>query len=223
MSLFAIVIIDLALAGDNAIVIGMAARNLPKQQQKKVIIWGTIGAITVRVLATLVVVWLLSIPGLRFIGGIILLWIGYKLIVEEEDDAGDTSKVSATFWKAVATIIVADMVMGLDNVLAVAAASQGEFLLVVIGLIISIPLIIYGSTLVIKLINRFPWVLYVGAGIIAWTAGLMILDEPFIHDIISPMPVLKWSIVVLLTALVFLAGRMTMQRQQRRQLEQVNN
>lgn len=207
MPLLAIIIIDLALAGDNAIVIGMAARNLPAHQQKKAIIWGAVGAIVIRVLATLVVVWLLSIPGLRFIGGIVLLWIGYKLIVDKEDPE-ESGKVSAGFWKAVSTIVVADIVMGLDNVLAVAAAAQGDFILVIIGLIISIPLIIYGSTLVIKLMDKFPWLIFAGAAVIAWTAGLMITDEPFVSNAIEGMRVVKWLIVVLATLLVFVAGRL---------------
>src|SRR5690606_8933808 len=121
-------------------------------------IFGTIGAIVIRILATLVVVWLLSIPGLRLVGGIILLWISYKLIVDKEE-TNETVRVSLSFWRAVSTIIIADIVMGLDNVLAIAAAAQGEFVLVVIGLIISIPLIIFGSTLVIKLMDRFSWLI----------------------------------------------------------------
>lgn len=214
MPLLAIVVIDLALAGDNAIVIGMAARNLPVHQQKKVIIFGTIGAIIIRILATLVVVWLLSIPGLRLLGGIILLWISYKLIVDKEE-TNETVRVSLSFWRAVTTIIIADMVMGLDNVLAIAAAAQGEFLLVVIGLIISIPLIIFGSTLVIKLMERFPWLIYVGAAIIAWTAGVMMTDEPFINREIAGLFAVKWGIVIMSTIVVFVAGRLTMRRRER--------
>lgn len=207
MPLLAIIIIDLALAGDNAIVIGMAARNLPAHQQKRAIIWGAVGAIVIRVLATVVVVWLLSIPGLRLVGGIVLLWIGYKLIIDKEEP-DSASKVSAGFWKAVSTIVVADIVMGLDNVLAVAGAAQGDFVLVVIGLIISIPLIIYGSTLVIKLMDKFPWLIFIGAGVIAWTAGLMITDEPFVSSALEGLVVVKWLIVIAVTVAVFAAGRL---------------
>jgi YjbE family integral membrane protein len=178
-ALISIIIIDLVLAGDNAIVIGLAARNLPIEHQKKVIIWGTIGAVFIRAVATLAVVWLLKIPGLLLIGGIILIWIAYRLLVEEKQH---NIQAGENIWAAVRTIIIADAVMGLDNVLAVAGAAHGSFLLVVLGLLISVPIVIWGSTLILRLINRFPIIIVIGAAILAWTASKMIVDEPIIEQ-----------------------------------------
>jgi YjbE family integral membrane protein len=175
-ALLAIVVIDLVLAGDNAIVIGLAARNLPKENQKKVIIWGTVGAIVIRAAATLAVVWLLKIPGLLLAGGLILIYIAYKLMVEEKDHDIEAQN---NVWAAIRTIIIADAVMGLDNVLAVAGAAHGDFLLVVIGLLISVPIVVWGSTLFLKLIDKYPVIITIGAGVLAWTASKMIVGEKF--------------------------------------------
>ncbi|MCE3023197.1 YjbE family putative metal transport protein, partial [Staphylococcus pasteuri] len=131
-------------------------------QQKKVIIWGTVGAIFIRILATLVVVWLLNIPGLLLLGGLLLIWIAYKLLVKEKNH--DDIKAEKSLWNAVRTIIIADAAMGLDNVLAVAGAAHGSFLLVVLGLLISVPVVVWGSTLIISWIERFPSLIYIGAG-----------------------------------------------------------
>ncbi|MDR7071254.1 TerC family protein [Fictibacillus barbaricus] len=175
-ALLAIVVIDLVLAGDNAIVIGLAARNLPKQNQKKVILWGTVGAIVIRAAATLAVVWLLKIPGLLLAGGLILLYIAYKLMVEEKDHDVEAKD---NIFAAIRTIIIADAVMGLDNVLAVAGAAHGDFLLVVIGLLISVPIVVWGSTLFLKLMEKYPFIITIGAGVLAWTASKMIVGEKF--------------------------------------------
>ena len=148
-ALAAIIVIDLALAGDNAIVIALAARNLPPHLQKRAILWGTFGAIAVRVVMTMAVVWLLGIPGLMAAGGAILVWIAYKLLKPQEGE-GHEVKAAATFWGAMQTIVIADAAMGLDNVLAVAGAAHGSFALVVIGLLISIPIVVWGSTLILK-------------------------------------------------------------------------
>ncbi|GAB6181397.1 TerC family protein [Desulfotomaculum defluvii] len=202
-ALLAIVLIDLVLAGDNAIVIGLAARNLPVDQQRKVIVWGTVGAIGIRALATLVVVWLLKIPGLLLVGGLLLIWIAYKLLVEEKShdvDAGQSS------WEAIRTIIIADAVMGLDNVLAVAGTAHGSFLLVILGLLISIPIVVWGSTIVIKWIERFPVIIYLGAGVIAITAGKMIIDEPLIKDYFAANTNLQYALIVIITIGVLVAG-----------------
>jgi len=146
----AIILIDLVLAGDNAIVIALAARNLPQHLQRKAIVWGTVGAIVVRSAMTIGVVWLLKIPGLMLVGGLALLWIAYKLTLN--DDGGDEHGGSGatTFWGAMKTIVIADAVMGIDNVLGVAGAAHGAFDLVVIGLLISIPIVVFGSTLVLN-------------------------------------------------------------------------
>jgi len=202
-ALLTIVIIDLVLAGDNAIVIGLAARNLPKDLQKKAIIWGTVGAIVIRALATLIVVWLLRIPGLLLVGGLLLTWIAYKLLVEEKKhdlEAGDT------IWAAIRTIVIADAVMGLDNVLAIAGASHGSYLMVVLGLLISVPIVVWGSTLILKYIERYPVIVDIGAAVIAYTAGKMIVDEPLVANIFAS-PIIKWGVIILIIALVMIGGK----------------
>lgn len=176
-ALLAIVMIDLVLAGDNAIVIGLAARNLPKEKQKKVILWGTVGAVILRVIATIAVVWLLKVPGLMLVGGVLLVWIAYKLLVEEK---GHDVKAGESTWAAIRTIIIADAAMGIDNVLAVAGAAHGSILLVIIGLAISVPIVVWGSTLLIKWMERYPIIITIGAGILAWTAAKMIVGEAFL-------------------------------------------
>lgn len=206
IALFSIVIIDLVLAGDNAIVIGMAARNLPKKQQKQAILWGTAGAIAVRSLATIFVVWILKIPGLLLIGGILLIWIAYRLLVEKKGDH-DSVQAGTTLGAAIRTIIIADTVMSLDNVLAVAGAAHGSFILVVLGLLISVPIIIWGSSLFIKLADRFPIIIYLGGGVLAWTSAKMITDEKLLQQWMDE-PLLKWGIVILIVAGVLAAGTM---------------
>lgn len=178
-ALLSIVLIDLVLAGDNAIVIGLAARNVQKADQKKVILWGTVGAIVVRVIMTVLVVQLLNIPGLRLAGGLALMWIAYKLLVDEKNH---DIKAGNQMWAAIRTIIIADTMMGLDNVLAVAGAAHGDFLLVVIGLAISVPIMVWGSTMILKLTERFPIVITIGAAVLAWTAAKMFVEEPLVHD-----------------------------------------
>ncbi|WP_047153865.1 TerC family protein [Aneurinibacillus tyrosinisolvens] len=204
-ALFAIVIIDLVLAGDNAIVIGLSARNLPKDQQKKVIFWGTVGAIAIRSLLTLAVVWLMKIPGLLLVGGLLLIWIAYKLLVEEKDH--ENVKAGASLWAAVKTIVVADTVMGLDNVLAVAGASHGSFVLVVLGLLISVPIVVWGSTLILKWVERYPAIIYIGAGVLAWTASKMVVDEPFLKGLFEDNSILKWGLSFVIIAGVLFFGR----------------
>jgi len=203
-ALISIIIIDLVLAGDNAIVIGLAARNLPKHQQKQAIIWGTVGAIVIRALATLAVVWLLKIPGLLLVGGILLVWIAYKLLIEEK---GHDVEAGSSMWEAIRTIIIADALMGLDNVLAVAGAAHGSFLLVILGLLISVPIVVWGSTLILKWIERFPIIVTIGAGVLAWTASKMIVDEPFLEEYFAN-PFVKYGFELLVVAGVIIAGKM---------------
>ncbi|MBC7598695.1 MAG: TerC family protein [Polaromonas sp.] len=181
-ALLAIILIDLVLAGDNAIVIALAARNLPPHLQKKAIAWGTVGAIVVRSVMTVGVVWLLKIPGLMLVGGLGLLWIAYKLLADQSDKEHDGPVVS-TFWAAMKTIVVADALMGVDNVLGVAGAAQGSFDLVIIGLLISIPIVVFGSTMVLKLVERFPAIINIGAAVLAFTAAKMIVSEPLLNVI----------------------------------------
>jgi YjbE family integral membrane protein len=188
-ALLAIIVIDLVLAGDNAIVIALAARNLPADLRKKAIIWGTVGAIAVRTAMTLVVVWLLKVPGLMLLGGALLVWIAYKLLADNDGDGHDVSAANS-FWGAMKTIVVADAVMGLDNVLAVAGAAHGSFMLVVIGLLISIPIVIWGSQIILKYVERYPGIIYIGGAVLAWTAVKMIISEPLVKDYFDTYPAL---------------------------------
>lgn len=194
-ALLAIIVIDLVLAGDNAIVIALAARSLPPDLRKRAIIWGTFGAIFVRTLMTLVVVWLLKIPGLLLLGGVLLVWIAYKLLADNNSGGHEVSAAS-NFWGAMKTIVVADAVMGLDNVLAVAGAAHGNFLLVVIGLLISIPIVIWGSQLILKYVERYPAIVYIGGAVLAWTAAKMILSEPLVKDYLAAYPLLSPAVYV---------------------------
>jgi YjbE family integral membrane protein len=180
-ALLAIILIDLVLAGDNAIVIALAARNLPSHLQKKAIVWGTVGAIAVRSMMTVGVVWLLKIPGLMLVGGLGLLWIAYKLLANQGEKE-HASPVENTFWGAMKTIIVADALMGVDNVLGVAGAAHGSFDLVIIGLLISVPIVVLGSTMVLKLVERYPVIIKLGAAVLAFTAISMIAKEPLIAN-----------------------------------------
>lgn len=184
-ALLAIVLIDLVLAGDNAIVIALAARNLPSHLQKKAIVWGTLGAIAVRLLMTVGVVWLLKIPGLMLVGGLGLLWIAFRLLADTTDDS-HSGPSATTFWGAMKVIIVADALMGVDNVLGVAGAAQGSMVLVTIGLLVSVPIVVYGSTAVLKLVERFPIIMTLGAGVLAYTAAKMIVSEPLLDPLFDP-------------------------------------
>jgi YjbE family integral membrane protein len=180
-ALLAIIVIDLVLAGDNAIVIALAARNVPKHLQRKAIVWGTVGAIVVRSAMTVLVVQLLKIPGLLLVGGLMLVWIAFKLLRPENGDgAHATPRAADSFWGALRTVVIADAVMGLDNVLAVAGAAHGSFLLVVTGLLISIPIVIFGSTFILKVIERYPGFVYIGSGVLAFTAVKMMTAEPLV-------------------------------------------
>lgn len=205
-ALLAIIVIDLVLAGDNAIVIAMAARNLPAHLQKKAIVWGAVGAIAVRSAMTLLVVYLLKIPGLMLIGGLLLVWIAYRLL-NPNQDTDEHGQASTTFWGAMKTIVIADAIMGLDNVLAVAGASHGSYVLVVLGLLISIPVVIWGSTQILKLVERFPSVTYLGAGVLAWTAAKMIISEPISREwLASQSPALEYLIQIVVVLGVLTSG-----------------
>ncbi len=176
-----IVIIDILLGGDNAVVIALACRNLPPAQRKMGILYGTAGAVILRVLLVVFALQLLAIPFLKLVGAILLVWIGLKLMLPQEDDAHDVSG-SDRLWGAVKTVIVADLVMSVDNVIGIAGAAQGagehQTLLVVLGLLISVPIIIWGSQFVIKLMERFPVVIIIGAMLLGWIAGQMAYTDP---------------------------------------------
>ena len=208
-ALMAIIVIDLVLAGDNAIVIAMAARNLPTHLQKKAIIWGAVGAIVVRSAMTLIVVYLLQIPGLMLIGGALLIWIAYRLLKPEGGEGDGHGSTATTFWGAMKTIIIADAVMGLDNVLAVAGAAHGSYLLVVLGLLISVPIVIWGSTMILKVVDRYPAVIYIGAGVLAWTAAKMIFNEPFIKSSeFAANEIISYAFQILVISGVLISGYM---------------
>lgn len=188
-ALAAIIVIDIVLAGDNAIVIALAARGLPDHLRKRAIVWGAVGAIAVRSVMTMLVVWLLRIPGLLFVGGALLVWIAYRLLRPEDQGDGDAHGPAATtFWGAMRTIVVADAVMGLDNVLAVAGAAHGSYLLVAVGLAVSVPIVVWGSTIVLRFIERYPVLVYVGAGVLLWTAARMMSREPLIAEHVAQRP-----------------------------------
>jgi YjbE family integral membrane protein len=213
-ALAAIVIIDLVLAGDNAIVIALAARNLPRAHQRRAIAWGAVGAVAVRATVTVTVVWLLQIPGLMLAGGALLAWIAYRLLVGEDRGPGAAGGVTParSLSGAIRTIVVADAVMGMDNVLGVAGAAHGSALLVVLGLAISIPIVVWGSTLVLRWIERFPALLYVGSAVLAWTAAKMITGEPFLRDWLADRAWLTAGVYLAVIAGVVGLGRLRHRR-----------
>lgn len=207
ISLLQIIAIDILLGGDNAIVIALASRNLPEKQRNKAIFLGTGLAIVVRVVLTIVAVYLLNIPFLYLAGGILLLIIAYKLILEEDEELD--VKAGKNLSDAVKTIVFADIAMGLDNVLAVAGAAHGNIILVVIGLLVSVPIIIWGSKIILHFMERFPVLIYIGAGVLAFTAAGMIIEEKMIHSFFEGNAFLKYGIYIFLIVGVILAGVLT--------------
>ncbi|MFC7321220.1 TerC family protein [Halobacillus campisalis] len=192
--------IDIILGGDNAVVIALASRNLPPKQRNKAVLIGTGLAIVSRVLLTMVALYLLHIPYLRLIGGVLLIYIAIKLLIDNEDTA--SIKSGDSLFSAIKTIVFADIVMGFDNVLAIAGASHGNITLVIFGLLISVPIIIWGSRIILKLMEKFPILVYIGAGILAFTAGEMILEDPNISELfyhVNPMLTLFPLMMVLVT------------------------
>ena len=176
IGLVKIVWINIILSGDNAVVIALAARSLPPHQQKKAVFWGSGAAVVLRILLTVVAAKLLELSFLQIVGGCLLLWIGFQLLSDDEEEEGE-SKTYGSLMAAVRTILIADLVMSLDNVIAVAAAAQGNVVLLVLGLAISIPLVIFGSTLMIKLMERFPIIVVLGAGLFGWVGGETIASD----------------------------------------------
>lgn len=203
VALCSIMMVNIVLSGDNAVVIAMASRCLPPKQQKMAILWGSAGAIGLRVILTLLAVVLLQIPYVQFIGGVLLVWIAAKLLLEEPQD--ECIEASASLWPAVKTIIIADVVMSLDNTLAIAAVAKGDYVLLGLGLILSIPLIIFGSQLIVKVMDRFPIVVYAGAALIAWTAGEMIIRDQHLGPVILQY-LHHYIVPTVITIAVVLAG-----------------
>ncbi|WP_312112720.1 TerC family protein [Brevibacillus reuszeri] len=205
LSLLQIIIVNLVLSGDNAVVIALACRNLNPELQKKAVFWGSFGAIGLRVILTVVAIWLLKIPFVQVVGGLLLIWIAIKLLKGEEEEShigGGSSMV-----EALKTIIFADLIMSLDNVIAVAGAANGNLLLVIIGLAISIPLIIWGSQLLMKLMNRFPIIVLLGAALLGYTAGEMIVGDKVVGAFLEGiLPALHIILPVALALIVIAVG-----------------
>jgi YjbE family integral membrane protein len=182
VALAQIIGVNLVLSGDNAVVIALAARSLPAQQQGRAIFWGSGAAVVLRILLTIIAVEMLRLPYLKLAGGALLVWIGIKLLVPEQEDDGSANFAGNTLMAAVRTILIADLIMSLDNVIAVAAAAKGSMLLLILGLAISIPVVIFGSTLLLKVMQRYPVVITVGAGLLGWVAGEMAVTDPLIRE-----------------------------------------
>lgn len=188
-----IILIDIVLGGDNAVVIALACRKLPPKQRTQGILWGTAGAILLRVVLIFFALTLLSIPYLKIIGAALLLWIGVKLLLPEEDDGHSNIQASDKLWAAVKTVIVADFVMSLDNVIAIAGAAEGaggthKMPLVVFGLLVSIPIIVWGSQLVLKLMDRYPFIITGGGMLLGWIAGTMAVTDPGVAQWVPMQP-----------------------------------
>ena len=192
IGLLKIIWINIILSGDNAVVIAMAARTLPAHQQRKAVIWGSGAAVALRILLTVVAAQLLAFPYLQIVGGLLLLWIGVQLLGDEDDNEGVAKEQHGSLMSAVRTILIADLVMSLDNVIAVAAAAKGSMLLLILGLAISIPLVIFGSTLMIKLMERFPIIVVVGAALIGWVGGETIVSDFIFKDYLVANPWLHY-------------------------------
>ena len=205
-----IIMIDILLGGDNAVVIALACRKLPAHQRVKGILWGTAGAIVLRVVLIAFALTLLQVPFLKLVGAALLLWIGVKLLVPD-DDAHSNIEGSDKLWAAVKTVIVADLVMSVDNVIAIAGAATGagenhQMPLVIFGLLVSVPIIIWGSQLVLKLMDRFPMIITAGAMLLGWIAGTMALSDPAVKDYLPQTPMWNYSLGVVGALSVFVVG-----------------
>ncbi|MDF2628965.1 MAG: putative rane protein [Symbiobacteriaceae bacterium] len=206
-AIFQIILIDLVLSGDNAVVIAMAARSLPEGQQKKAILFGGAAAIGLRVVITAVVAIALKVPLLQLGGGLLLCWIAFKLLASSDDETSEV-RAAHSLRDAVVTIVVADFVMSLDNMLAVGGASHGSLPLLLMGLLVSMGVIMFASSYIAKAMNRLPWLIYVGSGILTWTAAGMIMEDRWMHRFYSPSHAVTVTAQVLLTLAVLGAGYM---------------
>lgn len=208
-----IIIIDILLGGDNAVVIALACRQLPKEQQFKGILWGTVGAIGLRIVLIAFALSLLTIPYLKIVGALLLAWVALRLLVPDDNDEHGEIKSSVNVWSAVKTIIIADLVMSVDNVIAIAGAAQlaspeHQIMLVSFGLLVSIPIIVWGSTLVLKLIDRFPSIVTLGAGLLGWIAGGLFVSDVFFERHFGPMSAtLHYSAAVAGALLIIILGK----------------
>ena len=212
IALSQIMLINIVLSGDNAVVIAMASRSLSPKHQKKAILFGSVGAIVLRIVLTFFAVYLLSMPYLKLVGAALLLWIGVGLL--KGDDGEENLEGSSNLITAIKTIIVADIVMSLDNVVGVAAAAKGDVLLLIIGLAVSIPLIIFGSAIILKLMTRFPIIITLGAGLLGWVAGDMALTDPVVTDFVAQRHSLHNVVPALGAIGVVIIGKWLTSRQQ---------
>jgi len=208
IALAQIILINIVLSGDNAIVIALASRALPPSQQKKAIIFGSVGAIVLRIVLTFFAVMLLTLPYIKLVGAALLLWIGVGLL--KSDDGEEEMAGHSNLLAAIKTIVIADLVMSLDNVIGVAAAAKGDIVLLVVGLVISIPLIIFGSTILLKIMSRFPVIITIGAGLLGWVAGEMAISDPAIVDWASSQKILHVAAPVVGALLVVATGKWLM-------------
>jgi YjbE family integral membrane protein len=198
-----IIVINILLSGDNAVVIALACRNLPPHQRRWGVFWGAVGAIVLRIILTFFAVSLLQLPYLKLIGGVLLVWIGIKLIAEEDAEEGHDVQASDKMFSAIRTVVVADLVMSIDNVLGVAAAARGSLLLLIFGLALSVPLVIGGAQLIMRLIERFPILIVAGGGLLGFVAGELMIDDSAIADWVHAHAAwLKWAAPVIGIALV---------------------
>ena len=201
-AIISIIIIDLVLSGDNAVVIGMASRNLPPEQRRKAIIFGGAGAVGLRIFFTVIATILLGIPYLQLVGGLLLFWIAYRLIRPQGDDAHGNIKAAGTMREAIQTIVLADVVMSLDNILAVAGAAHGDIRLLIFGLLLSIPILLFGSELVARLLGRFPAFLYLGVFVLVHAAVAMILHDPSVAARITTTTWQEFALSLAITAVI---------------------
>ena len=182
-AVLAVILIDIVLAGDNALIIGMVANKLPSHLRRRAIIWGTVGAIGIRFASVAILTWLLAVPGLRLVGGLALFYIAWKLAFADAE--AHTDHTADTFWSAMGTILMADAVMGIDNALGIAAAANGNWLVIIFGLLISVPIILFGSTMVNCILERWPRAIYIGSGVLGVVGAEMIYKEPLLRSLFS--------------------------------------
>ena len=201
-----IIWINILLSGDNAVVIALACRSLPERQRRLGIILGTLPAVILRIIFAFFVAYLMGTPYLKIVGGVLLFWIAVKMVLPEESGEAGEGEASANLWVAVRTIVIADAVMSLDNVIAIAAAAKGHFGLLVIGLAISMPLVIFGSALVLKVLTRFPLLVWLGGALLGWIAGEVIVTDPAIAEWTHSVPHLhEWAPAAGAVAVVLIA------------------
>jgi YjbE family integral membrane protein len=217
VGLWQIILVNIVLSGDNAVVIALAARSLPPRQQKQAVFWGAGAAVIMRIVLTIIAVEMLKWPWLKLIGAALLLWIAVKLLLPEDGDGGDVES-SDNLWSAIKTILIADLVMSLDNVIAVAAAAKGSLVLLVLGLAISIPLVIFGATMLMKVMDRFPIIITIGAGLLGWVSGDMAVTDPVVKAWVDANAAwLHWAAPAAGAVFVIAAGRWLAARERKKE------